>query len=351
MTREEAAAELGVDADATADDVRRAYLRLLKTRKPEVDAEGFQRLRAAYERMRGTLRVAPAPVAVVEDDGEGEGEAADEGDEDDDDDDLPKLQSQMESEAWVDAADTLRALYASSLRGEIALGVLVRPSLRVRLALHEMGEGERAARLGRAFRRWAKATNEEARLLPGAIQHVNALVREMDGLPPDFPLAVRAAIARAIRRGDLESALPELLAFRGAHARDAARAADALQPRFPLLARAFVVPLTSGRSALVKVAASGSALVGILVLIFNLTSQVALQPSAQEKRRQAESRVVDEIERVEQDLAARNCAQARRHMFGLRSSLGTNAPPGASARAEALSARVADLCKETGETP
>ncbi|RKG91940.1 hypothetical protein [Corallococcus terminator] len=49
MDFEEALQELGVDADPGGDTVRRAYLRRLKTRKPETDPEGFARLRQAYE--------------------------------------------------------------------------------------------------------------------------------------------------------------------------------------------------------------------------------------------------------------------------------------------------------------
>jgi len=53
VTLEEAFVELGLDPDADRDGVRRAYLRLLKTRKPEADPEGFMRLRTAYERVKG----------------------------------------------------------------------------------------------------------------------------------------------------------------------------------------------------------------------------------------------------------------------------------------------------------
>lgn len=49
MDFEESLRELGVDADPGDDTVRRAYLRRLKTRKPETDPEGFARLRQAYE--------------------------------------------------------------------------------------------------------------------------------------------------------------------------------------------------------------------------------------------------------------------------------------------------------------
>lgn len=52
MTFEEALVELGIDREASPDQVRRAYLKLLKTRKPETDPQGFMRLREAYDLMK-----------------------------------------------------------------------------------------------------------------------------------------------------------------------------------------------------------------------------------------------------------------------------------------------------------
>lgn len=49
MTIEEAFEEIGLPPGTGPDEIRRAYLRKLKTRKPEVDPEGFRRLREAYE--------------------------------------------------------------------------------------------------------------------------------------------------------------------------------------------------------------------------------------------------------------------------------------------------------------
>lgn len=49
MTLQEALAELGLEAGADPDAVRRAYLRLIKVRKPETDPQGFKRAREAYE--------------------------------------------------------------------------------------------------------------------------------------------------------------------------------------------------------------------------------------------------------------------------------------------------------------
>jgi hypothetical protein len=55
VTFEEALGELGVGRDASGEDVRRAYLHLLKKHKPETDPDGFQKLREAYELARRVL--------------------------------------------------------------------------------------------------------------------------------------------------------------------------------------------------------------------------------------------------------------------------------------------------------
>jgi hypothetical protein len=52
VTLDDAWRELGLEPGADAETVRRAYLRLIKTRKPEQDPAGFQRAREAYEMAR-----------------------------------------------------------------------------------------------------------------------------------------------------------------------------------------------------------------------------------------------------------------------------------------------------------
>jgi hypothetical protein len=54
VTLADAWKELGLDPGADAETVRRAYLRLIKTRKPESDPVGFQRTREAYEIARAS---------------------------------------------------------------------------------------------------------------------------------------------------------------------------------------------------------------------------------------------------------------------------------------------------------
>jgi len=47
---------LGLDSRATAEDVRRAYFRLVRLYTPEAHPEEFKRVRAAYEALRSPLR-------------------------------------------------------------------------------------------------------------------------------------------------------------------------------------------------------------------------------------------------------------------------------------------------------
>jgi hypothetical protein len=47
---------LGVARDATAEEVRRAYFRLVRQTPPETHPEEFQRVRAAYETLRSPMR-------------------------------------------------------------------------------------------------------------------------------------------------------------------------------------------------------------------------------------------------------------------------------------------------------
>jgi hypothetical protein len=72
IDRDEALRVLGIDADPGAD-VRRAYLRKLREHPPERDPEGFQRIRAAYERLAPAhggraleARLPVVPVAAVD---------------------------------------------------------------------------------------------------------------------------------------------------------------------------------------------------------------------------------------------------------------------------------------------
>ncbi|MFH1468958.1 MAG: J domain-containing protein [Pseudomonadota bacterium] len=65
MTPTEARARLGVDPGATSTEVRRAYLRALKTCKPDQDPVGFMALREAYEVLTNASGWSGGPVTVT----------------------------------------------------------------------------------------------------------------------------------------------------------------------------------------------------------------------------------------------------------------------------------------------
>lgn len=67
VTREEAREILGLASDATDEEARRAYTRLVKQHKPDRDPEGFRRVREAYECLRRVepTSAAPLPTAPV----------------------------------------------------------------------------------------------------------------------------------------------------------------------------------------------------------------------------------------------------------------------------------------------
>jgi hypothetical protein len=73
VTLAEALTELGLEPGADAETVRRAYLRLIKVRKPESDPEGFKRTREAYETARA---VGELEALAVQSAGYGEPSAA-----------------------------------------------------------------------------------------------------------------------------------------------------------------------------------------------------------------------------------------------------------------------------------
>ncbi len=65
MKPAEAGALLGVGPPVDPKILRRAYLRKVKTCKPEQDPEGFARLREAYELLKaGGGRAEPSPEPV-----------------------------------------------------------------------------------------------------------------------------------------------------------------------------------------------------------------------------------------------------------------------------------------------
>jgi len=59
-------AVLGLDHAATAEDVRRAYFRLVRQYPPEAHPDEFKRIRAAYETLRSPLRRAELALSTFD---------------------------------------------------------------------------------------------------------------------------------------------------------------------------------------------------------------------------------------------------------------------------------------------
>jgi hypothetical protein len=277
VTLEEALAELGIDHDAGSDGARRAYLRLLKTRKPETDPEGFMRLRAAYElvkvnlpyfeafRARGpgvhtaSVEVGAAMVevgaAMVEVDAAMVEVDAAMVDVPAMDLEVPALKVEVPAVAPdlgdVDLMETLLARSAYEEAAEQALLILAaaatrfdRPApqvlscLRLILGLHASAAPKKAREVSAAFAAWLASSGQESARIRGHAAVLWALVRELDGLKKSLPDRVRAPIARAALAGDLEQAKTHLTIFRRRQRPAAEEAAELLRRKAPLIAAA-----------------------------------------------------------------------------------------------------------------
>jgi len=205
---EEARHELGLSADATPDVVRRSYLRLLKTRKPEVDPEGFQRLRGAYELLR--LAAAIGEQAVPEPSPPAPESPA-----------LDPEPLAPESPPFVPFARPIAAALAEqdldrahTLASETLDALLDVPShpvfvegsamFAVVLELWTQRRGRDARILTKKIRAHFTQTGNEARVLQGGAAAIWAILRELTALGKGFPDELTAGFARGVLEGSPE---------------------------------------------------------------------------------------------------------------------------------------------------
>jgi hypothetical protein len=252
VTLGEAFAELGVAADTRPDLARRAYLRLLKTRKPEADPDGFRRLREAYEIVRATggrlrpMVTTPSPPAPPPGESAVSTEAGPAVPGEEPREATPPgavsppvekqvhefppalapllaLQQALARGEQPDAARRLTAIYAEAARN---LDVPTPPphvALELMLASYAAEPLDEAYALDDAFRGWLDAGGQEVRVL-GGLSAPWALLKELRSLPRGLSAPVRAVVATAIRSGEVKRARATLreLSFRN----PAAAAAD-----------------------------------------------------------------------------------------------------------------------------
>lgn len=58
---------LGIERNATPEEIKQAYFALVREHPPETDPEGFKRIRAAYERLRAAKDRAQTEVFIIDD--------------------------------------------------------------------------------------------------------------------------------------------------------------------------------------------------------------------------------------------------------------------------------------------
>ena len=280
MLREEARQVLGVEAGATPEEVRRAYLRAVRSHRPERDPEGFRRVREAFEVLRsggekGALplppwpapdgdrppvpggdphQVAPSPEpAGPEPSAETEAPST-----------LP------ESIDPVHAQDAGLALLRKVLEGPSAeeLGAPVGLVLQAAIYGVEVGNLAGARRLvGELKGPFAEQLQALQRVAPHMSVRWRA-VRELVSLPAEFPAGPRTAMARATMRLDFSHATPRLRDFQKRKPKLAAEAAEILSVHAPMLDEQFGDLLQPRQSvAYVKPAAGTLVLVALLFIV------------------------------------------------------------------------------------
>lgn len=285
MTFDEALAELGIEGDVEPDQARRAYLRLLKIRKPETDPQGFMRLREAYDLIKPGLewravvlrtRAAPEPPAVlaptvIAEPGPDQGaeppapardeeaaatpeppsdaahdgeEREDEEREDEEHDDEPLEAAPANVDALLaageheQAARALARIFEHALERSEDAAPAVRKALPLMLTLYASSSAEAAAALGASLFAYLRASGQEARAIRGADAARWTILRELAALSPSFPNAVRAPLAQAAMAGDLGEARSALTALQRRRPGPAAEAALLLRTRAPVMAAA-----------------------------------------------------------------------------------------------------------------
>jgi DnaJ-domain-containing protein 1 len=328
VTHAEALAVLGLALPTDADTARRTYARLLKKHKPEVDPEGFMRLREAYERVRDALaasaplppapgpasaplpapdptpafspeppRAPPAPAPIIPAAPRPPFDAEDEAD----------VEALVELGGLAEAAELVGAALFLAQRRGVFDGLPVDLTLALILRLHARGLPAAGWRLEQSLTAWLDAGEAGARLIRDGRALRLELARELGALPFDLPRQVRSALASAALAGDLARADEPLLRAYQRSAKQARRLADLLDRSAPLYAEALSSTLRRPRPARWNV---GCLLAPPIAVV--ISAVIVLWGDSSRAEREAALRAADAFDAAAEKLDAPDAREVRR---------------------------------------
>lgn len=205
--------ELGLALDTPAEDLRRAYLRVVKVRKPETDPEGFRKAREAFDLLSGWFHFLANRAAQATEAPSAEAAANSE-----QVDTPPAPVADAPSSPWDALRPLVEARDARGVRAKIrellAADVAPPTLMPVFFLLLDLQRAEPGAE-GRAALREFIAFVQRARAeLAFAQNHeLWLLVKEVATLPDETPPEIERAIVEGIASGSLEPTFKQIEAF------------------------------------------------------------------------------------------------------------------------------------------
>jgi hypothetical protein len=204
--------ELGLGVDTPAEDLRRAYLRVVKVRKPETDPEGFRKAREAFDLLTGWFQFLASRAAQNPTQAEKvpEVEAANA--------EQVEVQPPPDARSWDSLRPLIEARSASAVRArirELLAADIAPPGLMpvffLLLDLQRAQPGADGRATLRAFIDWVSRARAE---LAFAQNHeLWLLVKEVANLPDETPPEIERAIVDGIAANSLEPTFKEIEAF------------------------------------------------------------------------------------------------------------------------------------------
>lgn len=208
-------AELGLSVDTRAEELRRAYLRVVKVRKPETDPEGFRKAREAFDLLTGWFQFLASRAAQAASPTSEPEPAGVEAPPSPPPAEQPlhpwdSLRPLLEARDAAGARARIRELLAADVTPPALMPVFF---LLLDLQRSEPGADGRATL--RAFVTWV----ERARVELAFAQHHELwlMVKEVANLPDETPPEIERAIVEGVLAGSLEPTFKNIEAYTREH--------------------------------------------------------------------------------------------------------------------------------------